>query len=62
MKLKQGMKLRHKTSGRVFEFVRFYNLDCITRIVPHMELRNTKTGKNECYPAAGMQFFDIVTE
>ena len=62
MKLKQGMKLRHRTSGRVFEFVRFYNLDCLTRIVPHMELLNTKTNKTECYQTLGMQFFDIVTE
>ena len=60
MKLKAGMKLKHRTSGRVFEFIQFYNKQFSN--MPYMDLLNTKSGKVETYQASGMQFFDIVNE
>ena len=46
------MKLKHKTTGRLFTFVRYF-VPQFTNI-EYTVLKNEKTGARECYPSAGV--------
>ena len=53
------MKLKHKTTGRMFTFVRSF-VPQFTN-VEYTELTNEKTGCNECYPSKGVTaYFEVV--
>ena len=53
------MKLKHKTTGRLFTFVRSF-VPQFTN-TEYTELLNEKTGAKECYPIAGVRaYFEIV--
>ena len=53
------MKLKHKNTGRIFTFVRYF-VPQFTNM-EYTELTNEKTGARECYPTAGVvAYFETI--